>query len=70
MSLEELIEEIASPRPVPPYFRVVETSAWVNASKILDCLLGLEGPCPVSVTSKRITAPPFSIEPLKSLRAL
>src|SRR6202167_4977807 len=29
---------IAKPRPVPPYFRVVELSACVNASKIMACL--------------------------------
>jgi hypothetical protein len=28
------VEQIASPRPVPPKRRVVEPSAWRNASKI------------------------------------
>ena len=32
--------EIARPRPVPPYLRVVEPSACANASKIAACLLG------------------------------
>ena len=29
--------EIARPRPVPPYFRVVEASAWTNGSKRRAC---------------------------------
>ena len=33
------VAEIASPRPVPPNRRVVEPSAWLNASKIVACLL-------------------------------
>ena len=33
-------EEIVRPRPVPPYFRVVEPSACANASKIEPLLLG------------------------------
>ena len=42
---------IASPRPVPPYFRVVEVSACAKASKILFCFsIGM--PIPVSVTEK------------------
>ena len=32
--------EIASPRPVPPYRRVVEPSAWVNGSNSRGELLG------------------------------
>ena len=39
------------PRPVPPYLRVVEASAWENASKIWLCL-SFETPMPVSVTAK------------------
>ena len=40
--------EIARPRPVPPYWRVVELSAWVNASKITACFsAGM--PMPVSL---------------------
>ena len=36
---------------MPPYLRVVELSAWVNASK--DCALLLGGmPMPVSLTAK------------------
>ena len=30
-------EEMARPRPVPPYLRVVEASAWEKASKISRC---------------------------------
>ena len=33
-------DEIARPRPVPPYLRVVEPSAWANGSKIARCLSG------------------------------
>ncbi len=39
--------EMLSPRPVPPYLRVVEVSAWLNGSKIIFCLSG-EIPTPVS----------------------
>ncbi len=41
---------IASPRPVPPYLRVVELSAWVNASNSLSVAWGAI-PIPVSWTS-------------------
>ena len=41
--------EIVSPRPVPPYFLVVEESAWENESKI-DLCLSLGIPIPVSDT--------------------
>ena len=44
-------QEIVSPRPVPPYLRVVEPSACVNASKICCCFsAGI--PIPVSRTEK------------------
>ena len=46
--------EIASPRPVPPYRRVVEASACENGWNSLGCAAaGM--PMPVSVTSKRRT---------------
>ena len=50
---------MASPRPVPPYSRVVEVSAWVNGSKIMASLSGAI-PTPVSVSSKRrtVSGPP------------
>lgn len=44
--------EIARPRPVPPYSRVVEASAWVKAWNSRPCAsFGM--PMPVSRTSKR-----------------
>ena len=43
-------EEIARPRPVPPYLRVVELSAWKKAPKMRACLAG-GMPMPVSETS-------------------
>ena len=46
--------EIASPRPVPPCRRVVEGSAWVNASKSRSRASG-SMPTPVSETSIRST---------------
>ncbi len=45
------VEEIVRPSPVPPNRRVVDPSAWLNASKIVACLLcGM--PMPVSLTEK------------------
>ena len=44
-------DAIASPRPVPPYSRVVEPSACANASKISRCFSG-GMPMPVSLTEK------------------
>ena len=45
------VDEIASPRPVPPNWRVVDASAWLNASKTLACFsTGI--PMPVSATRK------------------
>ncbi len=41
---------ILKPKPVPPYFLVVELSAWVNRSKIVFFYSGLM-PIPVSMTS-------------------
>ena len=34
------VDEIVRPSPVPPKRRVVDPSAWLNASKIVACLLG------------------------------
>ena len=51
--------EIERPRPVPPYSRVVEPSAWAKASKISSCLSrGM--PIPVSATRKPSTTAPAS----------
>ena len=44
--------QITSPRPVPPYSRVVEASAWLNGLNRLPAFSG-EMPMPVSFTSKR-----------------
>jgi hypothetical protein len=42
---------MVNPRPVPPYFRVVELSAWANGSKMWASLFsGM--PMPVSRTVK------------------
>src|ERR1039458_9808726 len=44
-------EEIVRPKPVPPYLRVMDASAWENDSKISRCLsAGM--PIPVSLTTK------------------
>src|SRR5260221_2351782 len=40
---------MARPRPVPPYCRAVEESAWVNSSNNLACCSGVI-PMPVSAT--------------------
>ena len=46
---------IASPRPVPPYLRLVLASACWNASKMIRCLTcGM--PIPVSATTKATTS--------------
>ncbi len=45
---------MASPSPVPPYWRLVEASACWNASKIIRCFSG-GMPMPVSATSKAMT---------------
>src|SRR6185436_2853911 len=46
-------DTIARPRPVPPYLRVVVTSAWLKGSKILaDCSSVI--PTPLSVTANTI----------------
>ncbi len=44
--------EMVKPRPVPPYFRVVEVSAWENGSKI-NCSFSPGIPTPVSTTVNR-----------------
>ena len=51
--------EIERPRPVPPYSRVVEPSAWANASKI-SCCFSRGMPMPVSATRKPSTTAPAS----------
>ena len=45
---------IASPRPVPPYLRLVLPSACWNASKMIRCLAG-GIPIPVSLTENTTT---------------
>lgn len=47
--------EMESPRPVPPYRRVVEASAWVKRSKTRESGSGAM-PIPVSSTPKRTRA--------------
>ena len=59
--------EIASPRPVPPYLRVVELSAWVKASKMLACLSAAM-PMPSSDTSKPSTTPWAELSCTRTLR--
>ena len=44
---------IASPSPVPPNRRVVDTSAWKKASEIAACCLSAGNPIPVSRIEKR-----------------
>jgi len=44
--------EMARPNPVPPYFRVVDESAWVNSSKTFSICSGVM-PIPVSRTDQR-----------------
>ena len=46
--------EMVSPNPVPPYFRVVEVSAWENGLKI-NSRLSSGIPTPVSATVNRQT---------------
>ena len=50
---------IASPRPVPPYLRLVPASACWNASKMIFCFSG-GMPMPVSATSNATTVPALS----------
>ena len=47
---------MAKPRPVPPYWRVVEESACVKLSKIIS-VLSAAIPIPVSVTLNRNQIP-------------
>ncbi len=55
-----------SPRPVPPYLRLVVPSACLNASKITRILLAAM-PIPVSLTEKAISSASGSvIEPASS----
>ena len=53
--------EIVSPRPVPPYLRVIDVSAWLNASKIRD-FCSLVTPIPLSWTSNFIFVLPLFSE--------
>jgi hypothetical protein len=46
--------EMASPRPVPPYLRLVPASACWNASKMSFCFSGAM-PIPVSLILKATT---------------
>ena len=57
--MRTILRQMASPKPVPPYLRVVDPSAWANASKISPLLLG-SMPIPVSSISKRSVAWAFS----------
>ena len=54
-SSREISRLIASPSPVPPYFRLVLPSACWNASKMICCLSG-GMPMPVSLTEIASTA--------------
>src|SRR5215472_10590737 len=51
---------MARPRPVPPYCRAVEESAWVNSSNNLACCSGVM-PMPVSATAISIQLRPSTI---------
>ena len=51
--------EIASPRPVPPYLRVVVESTWLNARKSRSLIRSDGMPIPVSFTD--ITIPDISV---------
>ena len=44
-----------SPRPVPPYLRLVEPSAWAKDSKI-DCCFSNGMPVPLSMTLNTTTS--------------
>lgn len=57
--------QMVSPRPVPPYRRVVEASAWENGSNSRTTSCGAM-PMPVSQTSKRNAA--TSGEPASTTR--
>ena len=48
--------EMARPSPVPPYFRVVDASAWVNAWNSRACCRAVI-PTPVSRTANRTRCP-------------
>ncbi len=53
--------EMVRPRPVPPYFRVIEVSAWEKASNIFD-FCSLVTPIPLSCTSNLIRVTPSCTE--------
>lgn len=48
--------EIASPKPVPPYFRVVVESIWLKALKSRSLIRSSGMPIPVSLTEITISA--------------
>jgi len=50
------------PNPVPPYFRVIELSAWMKASKSWSWIVG-EIPMPVSSTRNKSSAVFCVIDP-------
>ena len=56
---------MVSPRPVPPYLRVIDVSSCSNARKIFACFSG-GMPMPVSVTAKR-SSTSDAVGPAKSL---
>ncbi len=50
--------QIARPRPVPPYWRVVEPSSWAKCSKILRCASsGIPMPVSSTLTRRRQRSP-------------
>ena len=49
--MEVSCAQMASPSPVPPYFRDMELSAWLKTSKI-SCCLSSGMPIPVSATEQ------------------
>src|SRR5215510_5826008 len=57
---------MARPRPVPPYCRAVEESAWVNSSNSLACCSGVI-PMPVSATAMSIQLRPSTTFLTRSL---
>ena len=58
--------EMESPRPVPPYLRVVEPSAWVNGVK-MAARRSSGIPMPVSRTEKRIMTDSASSDSVSAL---
>ena len=60
--------EIVSPRPVPPYLRVVELSACANGSKIAACLLRRDADAGVADGEVQTDARPPSASPARRRR--